>query len=178
MRIAGKKWVAVLALCAAGTALAVKPGEALFVKARNTRLMASSAPTADAVSILQPGQQVKWLGADPKDKRWHRVEVEGKQGVVFQSNLTAKPPQLELIADNGVRQVDPVAFSSSGAAVKLLGDAAISYGKGKGDDYGQAAEQLRQLGKMAREIPLQEVSERARKAKLLPVVGPQGGGTP
>lgn len=178
MRIAGKRLVAVLALCAAGTALAVKPGGALFVKARNTRLMASASPTADAVAILQPGQQVKWLGADPANKQWHRVEAEGKQGVVFQSNLTPKPPELELIAQNGVRKVDPVAFASSGAAVKLLGDATISYGNAKGEDYGQAAVQLRQLGTLARELPLQEVSERARQARLLPVVGPQSGGTP
>jgi len=178
MRITAKKLVAVLALCAAGTALAVKPGEALFVKARNTRLMASASPTADAIAILQPGQQVKWLGADPKNKQWHRVEADGKQGLVFQSNLSPKAPQLELISQNGVRQVDPVAFASSGAAVKLLGDAAISYGNSKGKDYGQAAEQLRQLGTLAREIPLGDVSERARQAKLLPVVGPQSGGTP
>jgi hypothetical protein len=178
MRIAGKRWVAVLALCAAGTALAVKPGGSLFVKARNTRLMASPSPTADVVTILQPGQQVKWLGADAKDKQWHRVEADGKQGVVFQSNLAPKAPELELIAQNGVRQVDPVAFASSGAAVKLLGDGVISYGNSKGQDYGQAAVQLRQLGTLAREIPLKDVSERARQAKLLPVVGPQSGGTP
>ncbi len=97
---------------------------------------------------------------------------------MFQSNLSPKTPQMELISQNGVRQVDPVAFASSGAAVKLLGDAAISYGNGKGKDYGQAAEQLRQLGALAREIPLRDVSERARQVKLLPVVGPQSGGTP
>ena len=178
MRITVKRVVAVLAVCAAGTALAVKPGSALFVKARNTRLMASASPTADAVAILQPGQQVTWLGADPKNKQWHRVEAGGKQGVVFQSNLSAKAPQLELIAQNGVRQVDPVAFASSGAAVKLLGEAAISYGNGKGKDYGQAAEQLRQLVTLTRETPLADVSERARQVKLLPVVGPRSGGTP
>jgi hypothetical protein len=178
MRIAGTRLVAVLALCAAGAALAVKPGGTLFVKARNTRLMANASPTADAVAILQPGQEVRWLGADPKNKQWHRVEVEGKQGVVFQSNLAPKAPQLELVAQNGVRQLDPVAFASSGAAVKLLGEGVISYGTSKGEDYGQAAAQLRQLGTLAREIPLEEVSERARKAKLLPVVGPHSGGKP
>jgi uncharacterized protein YgiM (DUF1202 family) len=178
MRIAAKRLVAVLVLCTASTALAVKPGGMLYVKARNTRLMANSSPTADAVAILQPGQQVTWLGADPKNKQWHLVEVDGKKGVVFQSNLSPKAPQLELIAQNGVRQVDPVAFASSGAAVKLLGDGVISYGNSKGTDYGQAAAQLRQLGTLAREIPIEEVSERARKAKLSPVVGPQSGGQP
>ncbi|MDY7225912.1 SH3 domain-containing protein [Hyalangium rubrum] len=178
MRIRGRRWVAVLALCAAGAALAVKQGGSLYVKARNTRLMSTPSPTADAVAILQPGQQVTWLGVDPKNKQWHRVEASGKQGLVFQSNLSSQPPQLELVAQNGVRQVDPVAFSSSGAAVKLLGDGVINYGKAKGTDYGQAATQLRQLGTLAREIPLQEVSERARKAQLHPVVGPQNGGTP
>ncbi len=176
MRMRGRLLVAMLALGAAGTALAVKPGEALYVKARNTRVMASASPTADLLSLLQPGQQVTWRGADPKNKQWHRVEVDGKQGVVFQSNLSTQPPQLELVVDNGVRQVDPVAFASSGAAVKLLSDATLSYGSSKGTDYAQAATQLRQLGALARELTLDEVAERARKARLHPVVGSGTGG--
>jgi hypothetical protein len=174
----GRLWVAALALLAAGSALAVKAGGSLYVKARNTRLMASAAPGADAVAVLQPGQQVEWMGADPKNKQWHQVKVAGRQGVVFQSNLAAKPPNMELVAQEGVKQVDPVAFASSGAAVKLLSDGVIRYGSDKGADYGQAAEQLRQLGTLARDIPLKEVSERARKARLHPVVGPESGGAP
>ena len=178
MRITIKRLVAVLTMCGASLALADTPKGTLYVKARNTRLMASASPTADVVSVLQPGQQVDWLGADPKDKQWHRVVVGKQKGLVFQSNLSPKAPQLELVAQNGVRQVDPVAFASSGAAVKLLGEGVISYGNGKGKEYGEAAAQLKQLGTLAREIPLQDVSERARQVKLLPVVGPQSGGTP
>src|SRR5262245_23769870 len=114
--------LAALSLCAAVTALAADDKNTLYVKARNTRLMASAAPTANVVAILQPGQQVTWLGADPKNKQWHRVKVKGKEtqeGLVFQSNLSTKPPNMELTAKSE-RPVDSTAFANSGAAVKGL----------------------------------------------------------
>jgi hypothetical protein len=173
MRIAGRRLVAILALCAAGTALAVKPGGTLYVKARNTRLMASASPTADAVVILQPGQQVKWLGADPKNKQWHRVESGGKKGVVFQSNLAAQPPNMELITQGGTQKVDPVAFANSGAAVKGLSKGAIGYGKTKGAGFSQASTQLQQLETLAEQISTEELAAHARGSQLFPVVGPR-----
>jgi hypothetical protein len=173
MRIAGKRLVAVLAVCAAGTALAVKPGGTLFVKARNTRLMANSSPTADAVAILQPGQQVKWLGADAKNKQWHLVEAAGKKGVVFQSNLATKPPNMELISKDGAEKVDPVAFANSGAAVKALSTGAIGYGKTKGAGYQEASKQIQALEKLAEDITPEQLAAHARNAQLFPVVGPQ-----
>jgi hypothetical protein len=173
MRIAAKRLVALLALCAAGTALAVKPGGTLFVKARNTRLMASASPTADALAILQPGKQVKWLGADPKNKQWHRVEVDGKQGVVFQSNLATQPPSMELVTKGGTQKVDPVAFANSGAAVKGLSKGAIGYGKTKGAGFSEASSQLQQLEKLAEKITTEELAAHARDARLFPVVGPR-----
>lgn len=166
---------AVLALGVASPALAVAPGGTLYVKARNTRLMTTPAPTAKALAVLQPGQAVKWLGADPKNKQWHRVEVEGKQGVVFQSNLATKPPNMELVADKKeVRTVDPVAFANSGAAVKGLSKGAIDYGKGKNDPgFNQAVEQLKELEDLARKIGPEQLAAHATQAGLFPVVGAQ-----
>lgn len=169
------RWlVATLALCAASTALAVKAGEPLYVKARNTRLMASTAPTADTVAILQPGQQVTWLGSDPKNKQWHRVDAAGKKGVIFQSNLSTKPPSMELVAKEGAK-VDAVGFANSGAAVKGLSNGAIEYGKGKNSqDFSEAVERLQALETLAEKITPEQLAEHASKARLFPVVGPKG----
>ena len=108
----------------------MKPGEALYVKAKNTRVMKSPSPTADAVAILQPGQQVVWNGADPKNKQWHSVKAPGgKVGYVFQTNLSASAPKMELVAKDGdTKRVDPAAFVASGAAVKALSPGAEKYG--------------------------------------------------
>ncbi|MBN1206753.1 MAG: SH3 domain-containing protein [Myxococcaceae bacterium] len=176
MHARGRWLVATLVLFATGTALAVKPGGILYVKARNTRLMASASPTADVVAILQPGQQVTWRGADPKNKQWHRVEVRGRKGVVFQSNLATKPPNMELVAEDGTRKVDPVAFANSGAAVKGLSDGAIQYGRKKGQktlSYSQAVDQILALEAEAKKIKPKDISAHASRSQLFPVVGAQ-----
>ncbi len=178
MRITGKRLVALLTVCAAGLAFAQKPAEkpkgTLYVKARNTRLMASASPTANAVAILQPGQEVAWLGADPKNKQWHRVEFGKKKGVVFQSNLSKQPPNLELVAAGGSpRKEDPVAFANSGAAVKGLSKGAIGYGEAKGAGFQKASEQLQALERLAEGISTEQLAEHARSSKLFPVVGPR-----
>jgi len=170
--------LAALSLCAAAAALAAdaKP-PLLYVKARNTRLMASAAPTANVVAILQPGQQVTWLGADPKNQQWHRVKVSGKkikEGLVFQSNLSTKPPSMELTTKSGGTPIDATAFANSGAAVKGLSDGAITYGNGKKDpDLSQAVKQVQALEKLAEQITPAELAAHAAKAGLFPVVGPR-----
>jgi uncharacterized protein YgiM (DUF1202 family) len=167
--------LAALSLCAAVTALAADDKNTLYVKARNTRLMASAAPTADVVAILQPGQQVTWLGADAKNKQWHRVKVKGKesqQGLVFQSNLSTRPPNMELTAKGGGRPVDPMAFANSGAAVKGLSEGAIAYGNGK-PELSEAVKQVQALEKLSEQITPAELAAHASKARLFPVVGPR-----
>jgi uncharacterized protein YgiM (DUF1202 family) len=163
-----------LSLCAALTALAADGKTTLYVKARNTRLMASASPTADVVAILQPGQQVTWLGADAKNKQWHRVKVKGKktrQGLIFQSNLSTKPPNMELTAKSGGQPVDANAFANSGAAVKGLSEGAIEYGNGK-PDLSQAVKQVLALEKLTEDITPADLAAHAAKARLFPVVGP------
>ena len=177
MRTTAKRWVAVLAACTASLALAQKPAEkpkaTLYVKARNTRLMASASPTANAVAILQPGQEVAWLGADPKNAQWHRVEFGNKKGVVFQSNLSKKPPNMELVTQGGSTLAkDPVAFANSGAAVKGLAKGAIDYGKAKGTRFDEASKQIQALEVLAEKITPEQLAAHARGAGLFPVVGP------
>jgi hypothetical protein len=166
--------VAALSLCAMGPARAADDKDTLYVKARNTRLMASASPTASVVAILQPGQKVKWKGSDPKARQWHRVEVSGKKGLVFQSNLSKKPPDMELLAKEGGAPVDAAVFASSGAAVKGLSDGAIQYGKGKKNpDLKGAVQQLQALEEKAEQITPEELAAHANKVHLFPVVGPR-----
>lgn len=169
---------AALSLCTLSPARAAekKTSTFLYVKARNTRLMASAAPTANVVAILQPGQAVEWLGADPKARQWHHVKMpSGKQGLVFQSNLSKQPPSMELVAqDGGKKEVNAGVFASSGAAVKGLSDGAIKYGQGKKDpSMDEAVKQLQALEEHVDPITPEELAEHAAKARLFPVVGPR-----
>ena len=167
--------LAALSLCAAVTALAADNKSTLYVKARNTRLMASASPTANVVAILQPAQQVTWVGTDAKNKLWHRVKVKGEksqEGFVFQSNLSTRAPNMELTVKSGGQPVDAQAFANSGAAVKGLSEGAIKYGKGK-PELSDAVEQVRDLEELTRQITPAELAAHAAKARLFPVVGPR-----
>jgi hypothetical protein len=173
MRTQARLLAAVLVLGTAGGARAVSKGGTLYVKAKNTRLMASSAANAQALTVLQPGQPVTWLGADPGNKQWHQVEVDGRRGVVFQSNLSAKPPSLELVATaGGLTQHDAAAFANSGAAVKLLTDGPLQYGKAKGGEVQDAMGQLEQLRGLVEPLGDADYAAHAERAGLFPVVGP------
>ena len=165
---------AVLALTLPGVAAAVKVNEPLYVKAKNTRVMKAPSPTADTVLILQPGEQVTWKGADPKNKQWHQVEASGgKKGYVFQSNLSTTAPNMELVTDNGEkRKVDPKGFVASAAAVKALSPGAVKYGEGKGGDSKKAVEQIQALEALARKVTTDDIASHAREAGLFQVVGP------
>lgn len=149
--------------------LAVGVGEELYVKAKNTKLFSSPSPTSAVVLLLQPGDKVVWKGSDPKEKRWHHVDSRGKTGVIFQSNLSPNPPNMEVLASAGGAEVDPKAFASSGAATKALGDAAMNYGERKG--MSEAVLDLDALIAVAGEVSPQEITAYAEKAGLFPVVG-------
>lgn len=165
--------VAVLALGVAGNALAVTKGGTLYVKAKNTRLMDSAATSANLLQVLQPGQAVTWLGADPRNKQWHQVEVNGRKGVVFQSNLSTKKPNMELVAGkDGVTEQDAAAFANSGAAIKLLADGPRQYGQKKGADVKDAMTQLQQLKALTETLKDSDLARHVQQAGLFPVVGP------
>ncbi|MFL5347858.1 MAG: SH3 domain-containing protein [Hyalangium sp.] len=177
-----RRLVTVLAWCAASTALAAGASEpTLYVKARNTRLMASASPTAEVLTILQPGQKVIWKGADSKNKQWHHVVVDGKEGLVFQSNLAKQPPSMELVAKDGTRTSDNRGLISSGAAIRGLADGATQYGREKGKQvpsFSDSVDQIKELEKLARTITPEELAAHVDKAHLFPVVGPQADASP
>ncbi|MCY1017339.1 SH3 domain-containing protein [Pyxidicoccus sp. MSG2] len=164
---------AVLALGLPGVAAAVKVNEQLYVKAKNTRVQQGPSSTVDTVVILQPGEKVTWKGADPKNKQWHQVEVDGKKGFVFQTNLSTTRPNMELVTDkDGTQQLDPKKFVASGAAVKALSPGAEAYGKGKKGDYEKAVADIKALEKRNEQLTPERIAAHAAEAGLFPVVGP------
>lgn len=116
---------AAVTLC--GTAAwAVKPGENLYIKTKDAKLLEKADAKAKVLGTLKPGEEVKWNGSDAKNKLFHNIEANGKKGFTLQQNLSPNKPQLELASDDG-KPVDAQAFASSGAATKALSDAALSY---------------------------------------------------
>lgn len=179
MRMRARAAVAAAVLALGLPALAVTVGGKLYVKAKNTRVMASPSPTADVVTILQPGETVTWNGPAPKNKQWHDVTGPGgKKGFAFQTNLSTTAPSMELVVDeNGKRKVDPKGFVASGAAVKALSPAAIDYAEGKGEEgFKEAVRDIQQLEELARNVKTQAIHEHVKQAGLFPVVGPGAGG--
>ena len=73
----------VLALMSAGSAFAVKVGDNLFVKSKDTKVLKDPKATAAAVVTAQPGDEVKWEGPSDKDKQFHKVTFKGKTGFVL-----------------------------------------------------------------------------------------------
>jgi hypothetical protein len=156
-------------LWAGAAAAGAKPGDTLYIKARNTRVLKDPSASAAVVAVLQPGAAVTWQGPDPKDKRWQRVTAGKSKGVVLSANLTAEKPKGELTAVTGAEAADTSAFMSSGAASKALGPGAIQYAHALKSEA--AADQLQRAETLAKTIGPREVAAHARKAGLHEVVG-------
>src|SRR3954469_7843529 len=143
MLLCGLLWAG---LAAAGA----KPGDTLYIKARNTRVLKDPSAGAAVVAILQPGAPVTWQGPDPKDKRWQRVVSGKNKGVVMTANLSAEKPKAEVTAVTGVDAADVKAVASAGAASKALGAGAIAYAKEL--KSAAAAEQLQRAEALAKTV--------------------------
>jgi len=155
----------------AGAALAGKPS-LLYVKAKNTHLKDSSKPSATTLAILQPGHTVTYVGREGTTP-WHQVSAvtpKGSfQGVIYQANLSASPPSLEVSSENPGKPLSPQAFASSGAAIKALGPGAIAYGKTLPKP--ESVKQLAALEVTAKDVPDTEVVKYALAGGLPGVVG-------
>jgi hypothetical protein len=156
-----------------GTALAVKPGGTLYVKAKNTHLKASNSPTADTLVVLQPGKEVTYDGKDAGSP-WCKVKVTTDKkaavpGFIYQANLGVSPPAMEATSKSPGKPLSPEAFASSGAAVKALGPGAIEYGHSLPKP--ESVEQLIALEKLAAAVDDVQVAEYAQAGGLPAVVG-------
>jgi predicted small lipoprotein YifL len=132
----------VLALVGAATAGAVKKGDPLFIKSKDTKVLKDPKADSKTVDTLQPGTSVTWNGPSDKDKQFHEVTTaKGKKGYVLMSNLTPNKPADEISGSSG-EPVSAHAFASSGAATKALTEAGVSYAKGKGASTMEAAAEI------------------------------------
>lgn len=88
----------VVLLLSAFAAHAVAKGGSLFIKSKGVKLLKYARANSVAVSPreLALGTEVKWLGANEKDRSFHEIEVDGKRGFVLMSNLSPARPQPEL----------------------------------------------------------------------------------
>jgi hypothetical protein len=167
-RVMTRKSMLIAVLGVGAIALAADPVQ-LFVRAKSTKLMSSPSPTANAVATLQPGQPVSWLGADAKNPRWHKVSVSGKTGFVFQTNLTKDKPKDELHAQGAVK-VSSDGKASKGAAVKALGDGAISFGQSEPEKK-LVVDQLQALDALANQVTGKQLANHSRSNNLSVAVG-------
>lgn len=153
----------ILLTLAAATALAVKPGGALYVKTKDTRVLEKPDPKAKVLGLLQPGTQVTWQGASPANRLLHHVvgaNSQGKtlDGFVLQGNLTPSQLAPEYLSRDDGKPIDPEAFKSSGAATKALDEVAVEYAKSHA--MPQQAERLMALEAISRSVAAQRLAER------------------
>jgi len=150
---------------------AVAPQTKVYIRARNTRLMKSSALTAKPVKVLQPGDVVTYLGVDPTNPQWHRVSAGNNlEGVVFQSNLSLTPPKAENLGASTASAVELKSYASKGAAIKALGPGALDYAKQ--NNAGDVALRIAGAEQLAKDVSEKQLAEHATKVGLFPVVGP------
>lgn len=99
-----------LVLLGATSALAIGPGDPLWL-ARDAPLRKEAKPKSTALVTLKAGAEVRWLGVDAKDQRFHRVSTaDQKTGFVLLTELAPAKPQAEL--DGSGKSIDPRAFSA------------------------------------------------------------------
>ena len=110
-------------------AWAVKVGETLYIRSKDTALLKEPKANSQSLMKLQPGTEVVWNGPSEKDKSFHEVVVGGKKGFVLMSSLSPNKPQTEIDSSSG-KPMSAAAFANSGAAVKD-GD------MGRGGNYAQ-----------------------------------------
>lgn len=158
-----------LAVLAAATALAVKPGGALYVKTKDTKVLEKADPKAKVLGLLQPGMRVTWQGASSLNRLLHHVvgtDSQGRplDGFVLQGNLTPSQLAPEYLSRDDGKPIDPEAFKSSGAATKALDEVAVEYAKSHA--MPQQAERLMALEAISRSVAAQRLAERSAQLGL------------
>lgn len=152
----------------AAPAWAVKVGDTLYIRSKDTKVVKAAKPNAPAVTVLQPGAEVVWQGADKTDKQFHSVKAGAKQGFVLQANLTPSKPATELSGDG--KSIDAHALASSGAATRALSEAGQMQAS-KSPDLTTAGKQVVLLELINDKVTDKDIIEHAAKQKL-----PKAGG--
>jgi hypothetical protein len=118
-----RTWLA-LAWLPCAPAWALKDGDMVYVRARNTKLLSEPRADAGAKQTLKPGEALTWRKAAARSFHEVQTAAEKKTGFVYYANLALKPPGEERWASSNTT-VDRESFSSSGAATKGLTQGAL-----------------------------------------------------
>ncbi len=121
----------VLLVAFALAAPAVRQGDPLYIRSRDTKLLSTPDVKGKAVALLQPGTQVVWRGAAKENRLLHQVEVSvngaASTGYVLQANLSPQKPKEEYLGRDDGKAIDPQAFKSSGAATRAVDEVAVKW---------------------------------------------------
>ena len=93
-----------------------RPGDPLFIRSKDTRLLDAAHAGANTLRFFQPGQEVIFRGVDPTDSRFIQVEQGGQAGHVLRQNLSTQDFATEVqpgIPNIGT-PMSSQAFASSG----------------------------------------------------------------
>jgi len=157
-------WILLSLSVAAPSAHALKDGETVYVKARNTKLLVAAKAEAEVKAVLRVGDALRWRQKEASG--FHRVSLPGKAEVyfVYGANLSLQAPRQEQWAASGTT-VDTKAFASSGAATKGLSEGAFQMAVGDAQ-LEKAAKALLALEAMQAGVTDTEVDAHLRAAKL------------
>lgn len=160
---------ALAVLLAGGVAFAkLNPGQKVFVKAKNTKLLAKPEANSQVREILQPGDEVAWESG-PEAKEFHRIKSpKNTEGYVFFSNLALERPKPEIFTGGTTK--DARAFASSGAATRALAEGAIRYGDKKLNDQ-QAVAAVVTMEAIAAQVSAGDAAKLVAENGLIPAVG-------
>lgn len=161
--------IAVAASLLAASAWAIKAGDTLYIRSKDTSLLKSASASSSVMTKLQPGSEVTWNGVDAANKQFHKVKAaNGKEGYVLQVNLTNAKPSAEIAADGKPTTMSSLA--SSGAATRTLSEAGQKQAT-KNPDMTKAGKQVVLLEGINDKITAKDLVEFAKKQGL-----PKAGG--
>lgn len=139
-------------LLLATSALAIRPGDKLFIVSKDTKVRKEPNLKAAAVITVQAGMPVVWNGASTKDAEWHEISVNGKKGFVQRAELSPSERALE-IDSSTLKPMSAQAFaaSSSGVIKCSFGPPQGNYAKSGGPAQDEATAELIYLEELNRQ---------------------------
>ena len=158
-----RTWIA-LALLPCASAWALKDGDTVYVRARNTKWLARPSAEARVIHTLKPGEAVTWRRAAAGN--FHEVQPtsEKKTGFVYFANLALQPPREEQWAASRTTTLDTGAFATSGAATKGLAQGAAQLASTDAA-LAEAAAALSALGALQAGLTDDEFDSQLRRAE-------------
>lgn len=152
----------VLALLPCAPAWALKDGDTVYVRARNTKWLAKPDAGAPVKRTLRAGDALTWRRAAAGN--FHEVQpgAEKKTGFVYFANLALQPLRDER-RETARTRVDTEAFVSSGAAIRGLTQGATQLAATDAA-LGEAATSLRALAALQAGVTDDEFDAQLRRA--------------